>query len=92
MTGMKNIPAAENFINTFLKESGLPVDNYIISPLAGDGSKRLFQRLKPESSIITFIFMQNPPGDEFNKKENYAYSPYPETTCCPRVCLFPPDN
>ncbi len=70
---MKNIPAAENFINTFLKESGLPVDNYIISPLAGDGSKRLFQRLKPESSIITFIFMQNPPGDEFNKKENYAY-------------------
>jgi len=69
---MKDITIAD-FIGTFLKESGLPEDNYIISPLAGDGSKRLFQRLKPDGFRHAFIFMQNPPNDEFLKKENYAY-------------------
>ncbi|MBN1906883.1 MAG: phosphotransferase [Deltaproteobacteria bacterium] len=62
-----------DFISAFLKESGLPVDNYAVSPLAGDGSKRLFKRIIPEGSKTTFIFMQNPPNNEFLKKENYAY-------------------
>ncbi len=70
---MKYIPLKNDFIESFLKESGLPADNYIISPLAGDGSKRLFQRLKPARSEQTYIFMQNFPDDEFLKKENYAY-------------------
>jgi N-acetylmuramate 1-kinase len=72
-TDMKDIPTTEFFLVTFLKESGLPEDNYIISRIAGDGSKRLFHRLKPVGSNNSFIFMQNPPNDEFLKKENYAY-------------------
>ncbi len=71
--GMKDIPTSTDFIESFLKESELPASNYSVSPLAGDGSKRLFQRLKPAEAKQTFIFMQNPPNDEFLKKENYAY-------------------
>ncbi|NLD38290.1 MAG: phosphotransferase [Desulfatiglans sp.] len=73
MVDMKNITERTNFIKSFLKESGLPVENYIISPIAGDGSKRLFHRLKPAEAKQTFILMQNTPNDEFLKKENYAY-------------------
>ncbi|MDM7919953.1 MAG: hypothetical protein QUS12_12405 [Methanosarcina sp.] len=73
MIDMKNTSETSDFIKSFLKESGLPGCNYSVSPLAGDGSKRLFQRLKPAGGGHSYIFMQNPPNDEFLKRENYAY-------------------
>ncbi|NLA75307.1 MAG: phosphotransferase [Deltaproteobacteria bacterium] len=70
---MKDISVSADFIKSFLKESGLSESDYSLLPLAGDGSKRLFKRIKPAGSDFTCIFMQNPPNDEFLKKENLAY-------------------
>ena len=70
---MKNLSSKENFIGYFLKEQGLPENNYNLSILAGDGSARLFQRLEPVNTELTFVFMENPPENDFFKKENLAY-------------------
>ncbi len=70
---MKHLTAKENFVNSFLKESGLPDSNYTLSMLAGDGSARIFQRLEQKDSGKTYVLMENPPQDEFLKKENLAY-------------------
>lgn len=69
---MQNISAKEFFIASFLKEQGLP-DIYTLSILAGDGSTRLFQRLAPKDTDLTYVLMQNPPQNDFLKKENLAY-------------------
>ena len=69
---MEKSSSKENFIKTFLRESGLSEGQYRLSTLAGDGSMRLFQRLEPRHGQ-TYIFMQNPPQNNFLKKENLAY-------------------
>ena len=68
-----NIHSKKSFIETFLKESGLPENNYALSVLAGDGSARLFERLTPEDKEITYVFMENSPKNDFLTKENMAY-------------------
>jgi hypothetical protein len=70
---MKNTSAKERFIGSFLKESGLPDYEYKLSMLAGDGSARLFQRLKHKGTGPSYIFMHNSPHNDFLKKENLAY-------------------
>ena len=70
---MKNPSAKEYFIGSFLKDSGLPEYEYTLSTLAGDGSARLFQRLKHRETGQSYIFMHNPPQNDFLKKENLAY-------------------
>lgn len=73
ITAMKSFSQKENFIGSFLKEQGLPANSYNISRLAGDGSVRMFQRLEPKDTEQTFVFMENPPKNDFLKKENLAY-------------------
>ena len=70
---MKKLSTTNYFIKSFLKESGLPENNYTLFTLAGDGSSRLFQRLSPKDSELTYVLMQNPPQNDFLKKENLAY-------------------
>ena len=70
---MKKTSAKKYFIESFLRESGLPENNFTLSILAGDGSARSFQRLKPKDKNLTFIFMENPPENDFLIKENLAY-------------------
>jgi aminoglycoside/choline kinase family phosphotransferase len=70
---MKKPTAKEYFIESFLKESGLPENDYTLSMLAGDGSARLFQRLKHRDIGKSYILMQNPPKNDSLKKENLAY-------------------
>jgi N-acetylmuramate 1-kinase len=43
------------------------------SPIAGDGSKRIFWRVGDPRSELTYVAMENPPTDDFSKRENAAY-------------------
>ncbi|MGD9160601.1 MAG: phosphotransferase [Desulfobacteraceae bacterium] len=70
---MKNPSEKEIFIAAFLREQGLPENSYAISILAGDGSARLFQRIEPNDTKLTYVFMENPPINDFIEKENLAY-------------------
>ncbi len=70
---MKNLSAKEYFIGSFLRESGLSENNYTLLLLAGDGSTRIFQRLSPKDTELTYVLMENPPENDFLEKENQAY-------------------
>ncbi len=43
------------------------------SPIAGDGSKRIFWRVGGLKSDVSYIAMENAPTDDFSKRENTAY-------------------
>lgn len=62
-----------DFIKPFLKEKGLPFKDIRSCPLAGDGSKRLFQRIIPSNSSPSFVLMENSPANSYLNKENTAY-------------------
>jgi len=55
------------FVREFLGEPG------VFSSIAGDGSKRIFWRIGGPKSDLTYIAMENPPIDDFSKRENAAY-------------------
>jgi len=55
------------FVREFLGEPG------VFSPIAGDGSKRIFWRVGEPRSDLTYIAMENAPIDDFSKRENAAY-------------------
>ncbi len=55
------------FVREFLGEPGL------FSPIAGDGSKRIFWRVGGLKSDVSYIAMENAPTDDFSKRENTAY-------------------
>jgi hypothetical protein len=55
------------FVREFLDEPG------VFSPIAGDGSKRIFWRVRGVRSDGSHIAMENAPADEFSKRENAAY-------------------
>jgi N-acetylmuramate 1-kinase len=67
-----NLPIYE-FIRIFLKNRGLPTNNFRLNPLAGDGSIRLFSRLSSQDVSESFMVMENRPSTDFLKKENFAY-------------------
>jgi N-acetylmuramate 1-kinase len=67
-----NLPINE-FIRDFLNRRGLPLNNFTLNPLAGDGSIRLFSRLSFTHMRESFMVMENMPSTEFLKKENFAY-------------------
>jgi len=62
-----------NFIKSFLKDTGLPFKEYRSHPLAGDGSKRSFIRIIPSHNGKTYVVMENFPSNERLAKENLAY-------------------
>jgi len=55
------------FVREFVGEPGL------FSPIAGDGSKRIFWRVGGLKSDVSYIAMENAPTDDFSKRENTAY-------------------
>ena len=55
------------FVREFLGGPG------VFSPIAGDGSKRIFWRVGDPRSDLTYIAMENAPIDDFSKRENAAY-------------------
>lgn len=55
------------FVREFLGEPG------VFSPVAGDGSKRIFWRIRVSESNLSYIAMENAPTDDFLKRENVAY-------------------
>jgi len=55
------------FVREFLGGAGP------FSPIAGDGSKRIFWRFGDFKSDVSFIAMENAPTDDFSKRENAAY-------------------
>jgi len=55
------------FVREFLGETG------VFSPVAGDGSKRIFWRIRVSASNASCIAMENAPTDDFSKRENIAY-------------------
>ncbi len=55
------------FVREFLGEPGP------FSPIAGDGSKRIFWRVGGLKSDVSYIAMENAPTDDFSKRENTAY-------------------
>ena len=67
-TSQKNL-----FIQTFLADKGINDKKFDILKLAGDGSTRMFERIQPNSSGQTYIFMENHPSNDLIKKENLAY-------------------
>ncbi|MGD8228440.1 MAG: phosphotransferase [Desulfobacteraceae bacterium] len=65
-------PELSEFIATFLKDMGLPGEGLQINSLPSDGSKRRFWRLSPQS-YTSFIAIENPPTNDFAKRENVSY-------------------
>lgn len=55
------------FVREFLGEPGS------FSPIAGDGSKRVFWRIGDLESRPSLIVMENSPTHDFSKRENAAY-------------------
>jgi len=55
------------FVREFLGGPG------VFSPIAGDGSKRIFWRVGDPRSDLTYVAMENAPIDDFSKRENAAY-------------------
>lgn len=66
-------PDLEKYILLFLKESDRPTAGFTLSPLAADGSVRVFHRVTLPASRGSFIVMSNPPVDDFARRENRAY-------------------
>jgi N-acetylmuramate 1-kinase len=63
----------QEFIGAFLNRKGLSIDNFEGDPLAGDGSIRIFTRIKSFNTGDSFMVMENKPATAFLKKENLAY-------------------
>ena len=70
-----NIPSAQliEFLETFLKDIGLPGKGITPHSIPGDGSKRFFWRITSSQPDTSFIVMENTPVDAFSKRENIAY-------------------
>ena len=66
-------PNIKKFILGFIEKRHLPAQYLKLVPLRGDGSKRIFLRVKLSVPRPTFIAMVNPPADLASKRENSAY-------------------
>ena len=65
-------PDLTRFVAGFLEELGHIAD-FRIQPLAGDGSKRHFWRVRIPSSEVTYVAMRNAPVNQDSLWENRAY-------------------
>jgi aminoglycoside/choline kinase family phosphotransferase len=61
------------FIKSFLRDAKIPFGDLNFHALAGDGSSRSFWRVLPSDRTWSYIAMENPPKDDFLKRENLAY-------------------
>ena len=70
---MSSSSSRNEFIKDFLKDKGLPFKDVQYNILEGDGSKRHFMRIITSYSGPTFVFMENPPSNDYLRKENLSY-------------------
>jgi len=61
------------FIGTFLTEIGVSAKKMSLFSIPSDGSNRLFWRILPPQSGISFIAMENAPTDDISRRENLSY-------------------
>lgn len=61
------------FLDSFLRDRGLSPSGAEFRFIPGDGSKRRFWRVVLSGEEAEFIAMENPPIDDFSRKENRAY-------------------
>lgn len=70
---MTHSPEKDTYIKSFFKDRGITVKDYNIRKLAGDGSKRIFERIYINDPGLSFVLMSNFPADDLLRKENLAY-------------------
>ena len=63
----------KRFVLEFLKQRDQTAEDLSFERLPGDGSRRIFWRIKSQEPSISFIAMLNSPSDDAAKRENYAY-------------------
>jgi aminoglycoside/choline kinase family phosphotransferase len=66
-------PELHVFFSDFIKDIGFPADSLKFCPIPSDGSQRYFWRISLDQHDISFIGMENPPRDDYSKRENHAY-------------------
>ncbi|MBW1801748.1 MAG: phosphotransferase [Deltaproteobacteria bacterium] len=66
-------PDLIRWATSFFHQQGLLEKDHSFQKLAGDGSDRIFWRVRPESGTKSVIVMQNSPVNAFSRKENNAY-------------------
>jgi aminoglycoside/choline kinase family phosphotransferase len=66
-------PELQAFISSFIKDIGFPADSMKLCSIPSDGSQRLFWRISLDQHDASFIAMENPPRDDYSKRENLAF-------------------
>ncbi len=66
-------PELRAFFSGFIRDIGFPADNIELRSVPNDGSQRLFWRILLDQHDISFIGMENPPRDDYSKRENLAF-------------------
>jgi len=70
---MTHTPQKKSFIRSFMANKGINERKFDISKLAGDGSKRIFERVYLKDIEQSFIVMENYPNNDLMRKENLSY-------------------
>ncbi|MBN1830907.1 MAG: phosphotransferase [Deltaproteobacteria bacterium] len=66
-------PELQAFFSGFIRDIGFPADNIELNSIPSDGSQRLFWRISLDQHDVSFIGMENPPRDDYSKRENFAF-------------------
>jgi aminoglycoside/choline kinase family phosphotransferase len=61
------------FFSDFIKDIGFPADSLELRSIPSDGSQRRFWRISLDQHDVSFIGMENPPQDDYSRRENRAY-------------------
>jgi len=66
-------PELHAFFSGFIKDIGFPADSIELRSIPSDGSQRLLWRILLDQHDVSFVGMENPPRDDYSKRENFAY-------------------
>lgn len=66
-------PDLKRFASDFATEKSLPPEKATWTSIPGDGSPRLFWRIRFQHSGLSYIVMENTPSDSHAGRENLAY-------------------
>lgn len=66
-------PKLHVYFKAFIEDIGHSNDHIDVRSIPSDGSQRLFWRISVGQPDISFIAMENPPDNDFAKRENLAY-------------------
>jgi aminoglycoside/choline kinase family phosphotransferase len=66
-------PELHAYFSEFIEGIGFPSDGVELHSIPSDGSQKLFWRISFDQHDVSFIGMENPPRDDYAKRENLAY-------------------